>query len=323
MERVLISLVITTYNRAALLAEALASVAASQIESPEDVEVIVVDNNSTDDTHQTVEGVRARGFPFELRYVFEQKQGISYARNRGAEESRATYVAFMDDDQLIEKNYLARLAPAFQSTGAICIGGPNLMRNDEALPGWLPPLLRLSRGQRNHGSDVKVLRPGDGMLIGGNMAFIRQELLDIGKYNVNLGRSGRIGGDALLSGEEDELQERLHAAGKKIVFHPGLIQHDPLAPVRRTKSFWRRHHFHYGRSLYRMRVADTGKYNGPSLLGAPRWLWRALFLDDIPKSVTPLARLDLTASFYRQLDVCTRLGQICEARHTGRQSKAR
>lgn len=319
MERVLISLVITTYNRAAMLADALKSVAASQIENPRDVEVIVVDNNSTDNTHETVEQIKAQGFPFVLRYVFERNQGLSYARNRGADESTATYVAFMDDDQLIDKDYLARLGPAFQSTGATCIGGRNLIRNDESLPRWLPPLLQLARGQRDHGDKVKVLGPGDGKLIGGNMAFVRQELLDIGKYNVTLGRCG----DSLLDGEEDELQERLHAAGKKIVFHPGLIQHDPLAPARRTKSFWRRHHFDHGRSLYRITLSNAGKYKGPSLLGAPRWLWRALVVKDIPKAAMPLARFDLTESFYRQLDVCIRLGQIQEARHTARQDKTR
>src|SRR5690348_10214195 len=213
MEHVLISLVITTYNRAVMLADALKSVAASQIESHGDVEVIVVDNNSTDNTRQTVEAIEAQGFPFALRYVFERNQGLSYARNRGADEAAGKYVAFMDDDQLIDKDYLARLGPAFRSTGAICIGGPNLIRDDDSLPDWLPPLLQLARGQRNHGIEVKVLDPGGGRLIGGNMAFIRQELLDIGKYNVTLGRCG----DSLLDGEKDELQDRLHAAGKKIV----------------------------------------------------------------------------------------------------------
>lgn len=310
MERVLISLVITTYNRAAMLADALKSVAVSEIENHDDVEVIVVDNNSTDDTRRMVEEIKAQGFPFALRYVFERNQGLSYARNRGADESTAMYVAFMDDDQLIDKNYLARLGPAFQSTGAVCIGGPNLIRHTESLPHWLPPLLQQARGQRNHGKELKVLGPGDGKLIGGNMAFVRQELLDIGKYNIYLGRCG----DALLAGEEDELQDRLHAAGKKIVFHPGLIQHDPLAPVRCKKSFWRRHHFYYGRSLFRMKLANGMKPSGRTLFGAPLWLWADLLTDDLPKAVWPLWRLDLTKSFYGQLDACIRLGQIWEAR---------
>ena len=83
MRPVLISLVITTYNRAELLAGALKSVAASQFDGHGDVEVIVVDNNSNDGTRQTVENIREAGFPFLLRYVVEPNQGLSYARNRG------------------------------------------------------------------------------------------------------------------------------------------------------------------------------------------------------------------------------------------------
>lgn len=318
MERLLISLVITTFNRAAVLANALKSVSASRIDNHGDVEVIVVDNNSTDNTRQMVETIQAQGFPFALRYVFETNQGLSWARNRGADESGATYVAFMDDDERIEGNYLARLEPAFRSTGAACVGGPVFLCDTESLPPWLPRLLRQSIGQRNHGTEVKVLGRGE-RLLGGNMAFVRQELLEIGKYNVNLGRCG----NALLSGEEDELQERLHASRKSIVFHPGLIQYHPLAPVRRKKSFWRQHHIDHGRSLYRMKLMETGEYRGPCLFGAPRWLWRTLLTEDIPGAIVPLARLDMTESFYRQLDACIRLGQIQEARCMTRQEEIR
>src|SRR5690348_4928949 len=100
MDKVLTSLVITTYNRAALLDKALESVAQSQVVDSARVEVIVVDNNSSDHTRETVDEIRSRGFPFPLRYVLEQHQGLSFARNRGAEEAKGTYVAYMDDDQI-------------------------------------------------------------------------------------------------------------------------------------------------------------------------------------------------------------------------------
>ncbi len=315
MEGVLISLVITTYNRAAMLADALKSVAASQIESYGDVEVIVVDNNSTDNTRQTVEEIKARGFPFALRYVFERSQGLSYARNRGAEESAATYVAFMDDDQLIDKDYLARLELAFESTEATCIGGPLIYRDKHSFPGWLLPLLDLE-GECDFGSEAKALGR-DQKLRGGNMAFVRQELIDIGKYDVSLGRCG----DSLLSGEEDELQIRLHESGRKIAYDPGLVQYHCLLPSRLKKRFWREHHFGYGRSLYRMRLAGGMKPNGRTLFGAPLWLWRVLLTKHIPKTMWPLMRLDTTKSFYGQLEVWTCLGQIHEARHWTMQQK--
>src|SRR5690348_14636457 len=124
MKNVLISLVITTFNRAELLRSALESVANSKVENQDTIEVIVVDNNSVDHTRQTVENVGARGFPFALRYVYEPRQGLSYARNRGADEANGIYVAYMDDDQLLEEHYLSRIESVFLHTKAACVGGP-------------------------------------------------------------------------------------------------------------------------------------------------------------------------------------------------------
>lgn len=309
MGHVLISLVITTYNRATLLGEALESVAQSLIDDHDHVEVIVVDNNSTDATRQTVEDIRAGGFPFALRYVLERNQGLSYARNRGADEAQGDYVAYMDDDQRLEGHFLERLEAVFLATHATCVGGPLCYYNKDHLPYWLPPLLKIV-GERNLGDKPKVVDPTKEKLIGGNMAFDRTELLAIGKYNVRLGRSG----GSLLAGEEDELQERLHAAGKVIAYDPGLVQYHYLDPVRRKKRFWRRHHFGHGRSLYRAKYAKNGTSEGPTFFDAPRWMWRCLFTREIPRALRPLMRLDFRQGFYKQLDVCVYLGQVYEAR---------
>lgn len=311
------SLVITTYNRAALLGKALESVAQSQIDDPTRVEVIVVDNNSTDHTRAAVDGIKARGFPFKLRYVLEQRQGLSYARNRGAQEASGIYVAYMDDDQLIEEHYLSRIERVFQRTRAACVGGPVLYYNRGVLPNWVSPLLETA-GQTWYGDEVKVLEPSDGMLQGGNMVFDRSELVQIGGYNTNLGRAG----DSLIAGEEDDLQKRLHAADKKVIYDPGLVQYHYLAPVRLTKRYWRRHGFDYGRTLYRLKLSNGDIPVGPMLFGAPRWFWRRLLMTDIPRALLPLMRLNTTESFHQELEVWRRLGEIHEARQKSMKDKA-
>lgn len=313
----LISLVITTYNRAALLGKALESVARSKIDNPLQVEVVVIDNNSTDHTREAVDGVRAHGFPFELRYVLEQHQGLSHARNRGAHEASGTYVAYMDDDQLIDEHYLSRIEGVFQRTQATCAGGPVLYYNKSELPYWVSPLLE-NTGQTWYGDKVKVLGPADGMLQGGNMVFNRGELIRIGGYDTKLGRAG----DSLMAGEEDDLQNRLHAANKTVVYDPGLVQYHYLAPVRLTKRYWRRHKFDYGRTLYRLRLSKGGIPAGPLLFGTPRWFWRSLLMTDIPRALLPLVRFDFTESFYRELEVWRRLGEIYEARQKTTRDKA-
>lgn len=317
MRPVLISLVITTYNRAGLLAGALKSVAASQFDNHSNIEVIVVDNNSKDDTRQTVENICEEGFPFLLRYVLEPNQGLSYARNRGIDESNATYVAFMDDDQLLDSKFLCRLAPVFASTNAVCVGGPLYLNNRGAIPKWLPPWL-YDVGELDIGGDVKVLDGSENKkLIGGNMAFVREELVAIGKYDVNLGRSG----GSLLNGEEVELQDRLHAAGKKVVYHPDLVQYHNFTLASRTKHYWRKFFFDHGRSQYRMRLVEYDTNVERAILGAPRWLWRHLLTRDIPHAARSFAGLHPAEIFEKQLDVWTTLGQIHEARCQAREGK--
>ena len=89
----LISAVICTYNRADLLAGAIESLL-EQTLNPAHREIIVVDNASTDGTRAVVEQFAPDG----VRYVLETRQGLGYARNRGWQEARGEFVAYIDDD---------------------------------------------------------------------------------------------------------------------------------------------------------------------------------------------------------------------------------
>lgn len=307
-----LTLVIPTFNRAALLAEALKSVARSDVAVPSSIEVIVVDNNSSDSTRETVAGVVADGFPFALRYVFEAKQGLSYARNCGLKEGHGRLISFMDDDQRLDKRFFANIEHEMRATDADCIGGPVFYHNADDLPDWLPELLE-HVGQFDGGPEVKLLEPGDRMLIGGNMTFRRAILQSIGGYNVSLGRRG----NSLLASEEVELQERLLEAGKRIVYTPNLVQYHYLRPERLTRGYWRRHKLDKGRTVYRQdRIAEEWPEDA-LLLGAPRWFWRLLLAKDIPKYARALFNRS-EESFSHQLDICFRLGQIYEARQMNR-----
>ncbi|MFL5906775.1 MAG: glycosyltransferase family 2 protein [Solirubrobacterales bacterium] len=85
-----VSVVIPTYNSARYLVEAVRSVLAQTFE---DLEVIVVDDGSTDDTASVIDGIDPR-----VRYVRQENSGVSVARNNGVAESSARYVAFLDAD---------------------------------------------------------------------------------------------------------------------------------------------------------------------------------------------------------------------------------
>src|SRR5690348_12990589 len=95
----LLSVIICTRNRASEIAECLPGLA-EQAKQFSDVEVLVVDNGSTDNTKETVQQLSDR-FQFPFRYVFEPIAGLCQARNRGAAEAQAEVLAYIDDDERI------------------------------------------------------------------------------------------------------------------------------------------------------------------------------------------------------------------------------
>src|SRR6266852_7424384 len=111
-----ITVIICTFNRCRSLSKALDSVAAQVL--PESIEwkVIVVDNNSSDQTRELAEDY-SRRYPGRFRYLFEPQQGKSHALNTGIREARGEILAFMDDDVIVDTKWLQNLTAVFQKEG--------------------------------------------------------------------------------------------------------------------------------------------------------------------------------------------------------------
>jgi glycosyltransferase involved in cell wall biosynthesis len=99
-----VSVIIPTYNRKASLRETL-SCLAQQTYPSDRFEVIVIDDGSTDGTKE----IEGETFPFTLRYFWQTNQGDADARNVGAQQSGADILLFLDDDVLVDANYLTSL----------------------------------------------------------------------------------------------------------------------------------------------------------------------------------------------------------------------
>ena len=99
-----VSVIIPTYNRKDLLHEALNSLA-QQTYPSDHFEAIVIDDGSTDGTA----AISTESFPFVLRYFWQNNQGDAIARNLGARQSQADILVFLDDDMLVEPDYLTYL----------------------------------------------------------------------------------------------------------------------------------------------------------------------------------------------------------------------
>ncbi|MBD0287081.1 MAG: glycosyltransferase family 2 protein, partial [Flavisolibacter sp.] len=109
-----ISVIICSYNREDYIIAAIESLY-QQTLSKEKFEVLVVDNNSIDNTGELVQEYMHTHEDFHLHYLTESKQGASFARNTGAAFATAPLLCFMDDDALAENDYLQRIVTFFEN----------------------------------------------------------------------------------------------------------------------------------------------------------------------------------------------------------------
>ena len=220
-----ISVIVCTYNRAATLARCLNHLAAQR--SPAEIvwDVVLVDNNSTDNTPQVVRDAAAEGLP--VRYLHEARQGLCYARNRGIEESSGDIVAYVDDDILTEPGWLSGMVSAFEETRCDAAGGPiHLETEGKRLPKWLSPALTGYLGHIDHGEQRIALDGNRLYPHGGNMAFRREVFKHVWQFDVRIGRVG----NKLFKGSETEFFRRLASAGATILTNRAPRPR-PLSPV--------------------------------------------------------------------------------------------
>ena len=192
--KLLISVIICTYRRPDMLYLALQGLVGQTI-SKEYFEVIVVDNNSNDNT-QSISDSFLKQLP--LRYVNEVKQGLSHARNRGVYESKGQYLAFLDDDAIPEKSWLetARVLLSSLTEEYDCIGGPILPFYTSEKPTWFKDEYET----RSWGKTPRYLDLWQGFA-GSNMIWRKDTILELGGFDVALGMTG----ENLALGEETKL----------------------------------------------------------------------------------------------------------------------
>ena len=224
-----ISAVITTYNRCEMLAMALEALLGQKAGGVR-YEVVVVDNNSTDNTRATIEALIAKGHA-NLRYVFEPKQGIAYGRNAGMAAARGDIIAFTDDDVVVTDNWIAVIKRAFDENPDVeYIGGKILPDWTEPPPKWLTvdhwwPLALLDRGDKRFYIDAS----NPLCLPTANASFRRELFSRIGLFSPEF--SGR---------EDHELFVRLWQAGGQGLYEPDLVVMARVQPERLLKSYHHR-----------------------------------------------------------------------------------
>lgn len=234
----IISAIICTHNRSDYLSRSINSLV-HQSYPASDYEILVIDNHSSDDTKKIV----THGFQHvkNLRYIYEGAIGLSHARNTGWKEANGKYVAYLDDDAIVEKDWLEKIVSAFETIKPMpgCVGGKTEPIFETPRPRWLTNTLLPYLSIINWSNTPIILSCGQ-WLIGTNMAFPKKLLADMNGFPLNLGRIG----NKLLSGEERLLQLHLQAQGMTSYYDPriSVSHHIPISRLTRSwfvsRSFW-------------------------------------------------------------------------------------
>lgn len=215
-----VSIVICTLNRKGYLKDCLNSIFA--VEYPKKLyEVIIVDGGSTDGTEEICEQ-----FP-NIRFFVEDKYGLAYARNKGAEMARGNIVAYTDDDCIVDKQWLRNLVFGFQLyRSVIGVGGPVYPLYPEIIPRKI--YVKAAFGLFDEGEKTKLVQG----IITSNSAFKREIFEEI-KFDEKLGTTRR--GGLILSGEDVDFCQTITKSGYKLLYTPYAKVYHQI-PLSRLKS---------------------------------------------------------------------------------------
>ena len=247
-----VSVVVPTYNRSAQLRGLLAALL-EQDAGDVTYEVIVIDNNSSDDTRAVVEHAIAGDASARLQYVFEGRQGVSYARNAGIIRSRAPIILFMDDDGIPGRDWVRSMKEAFDRyPQADCIGGrvrpkwvlprPRWMTDAHAGPVALQDRAALQWVDRTNAASC---------LLTANLGIRRHVFTEIGGFSPDYPRN-----------QDRELEMRMWRAGKQGLYLPAMDVIVEVPQERLTKHYHRRWHATTGKYHALLRFRDTVDASG-------------------------------------------------------------
>ncbi len=261
-----VSIIIPTYRRARWLRETLATLVAQDYPADR-FEIVIVDNNSPDETKAVVaEFAAAKKAP---RHVLETRQGANFARNRGVNESTGEILVFGDDDILARPDWLREMVAPFVADPAgriASVGGEVVPVFPEGCPDWV----RGFHGPQALRPDTGPTREGQ-VPMSANLAFRREALMGIGLFDTSVTREG----GKQFSSDENVLTRKLRAAGREIWFAPAAVVQHQMPAGRTTFAYVRRHAFDSARSRVIDRVS-AGAATGYLLSRLPGNLVKAV-----------------------------------------------
>lgn len=224
-----ISVIVCTYNRDKYIYSTLQHIADNNFPIDE-YEIILIDNNCTDQTEAECKRFQANFPDLNFRYYIETRQGLSFARNKGIQEARGNILVFLDDDAFMQRNYLLNLFGHMNTYPDTAAFGGKIVPyyETERVPEWMSKWTYSWVSAIDKGKQTCLFK-GNSYPIGANMGFRKNIFLQIGNFNTELGRNK----GNLMGGEEKDIFNRLKAQKQNIYYFPDIeVQH--VIPEQRT-----------------------------------------------------------------------------------------
>ena len=256
-----ISVIICTYNRADSLADTLHCLTKQSYETA-NWELIVVDNNSNDNTKEIINQY-SKKLP-NLIYKFEIQQGLSYARNLGINSAYGEIIVFTDDDVLPEIDWLSQIQNNMGKYNCDACGGYIAPRWEAPPPPWLTEIFYGFLAIKTDINGPRRLSINDELPFGANMVFRKSMFSKYGLFDTQKGRKGNI----LAGGEDIEMFERIIQANRSVYYFPDIKVTHKVEAFRLKRNYFRRWRFQNSKN-----IAMTSRFEGSRrIFGIPLYL---------------------------------------------------
>lgn len=228
-----LSIIICSYNRASYISDALTSLY-GQSSGLDDFEVIIVDNNSIDNTKEVYAQWRQTNTNGQFSFISETKQGASFARNTGAAIAKGEWVCFMDDDAVATTDYVKNIIKHIQDQPFIVgFGGRIIPKYIPAEPKWMSYYVSSLVGNFDYAPTACAFENGKYPLES-NMIVKKSVYDQIGGFNVNL---PGVVGTLRIGGEGKELFYKIIALGHTIYYDPSICVHHVVEVKKLTSEY--------------------------------------------------------------------------------------
>lgn len=234
-----VSIIIPTYNRANFLGKTLES-CINQTYPEESFEIIVADNNSTDNTKEVVEKWQKES-RIPIKYVLEKRQGAHFARHTASKNSIGEILYFTDDDMIADKNLLKNIVKVFDMNQNVAVAGGKVLPEWETdPPDWLIKYFKNGTLSLIENKEELIIASYDMGIYSCHQAILKEVLFKCGGFNPDIIK------DKLMGNGETGLNIKVLKAEYKLAYVNDAVTHHMIPPSRMTQKYINKRFGHQG-----------------------------------------------------------------------------